>query len=121
MDFKKIEQLVRKHRKSESDLTAAITEWLDDVVKEDDYLEFGDFSFYVLLETDDNVKITLCEGVGKSSHIIGGIYCREKDGYEMLPEELDPIDLYNVALSVKCILEENRKQSPHIKVGGLAH
>lgn len=117
MDFKEIVKQQQDYCKCMYSLEHNIIAWLEENIKEGDFLYFGDASFHVLDEDDEETKSSLCIGVGNNADF-GGAYCRVLDGYELSPMEMDAIDLYNVAFAANCILEKNKKNFPHIKVGG---
>lgn len=119
MNYKEIVKKQQDYRNCMHSLRSNIIEWLKENIKEEDFLDFGDSSFHILDEDDTRAKTSLCVGVGNTPN--EGIYCRVQDGYELCPEDMDPIDLFNVAFCVNHILEENKKNFPHVKVGNYVH
>lgn len=120
MDFKEIVKQSQDYCKCMHSLEHNIIAWLEENIKEGDFLYFGDASFHVLDEDDDETKSSLCVGVGNNSEL-GGIYCQVQEGYELWPTEMDAFDLFNVAFRVNSIAEKNKKNFPHVKVGNYVH
>lgn len=113
MDYKDIVKQQQDYCKCMSALKDNIIAWLEENIKKGDFLYFGDASFHVLDEDDEETKSSLCIGVGNSADF-GGAYCRVLDGYELSPMEMDAIDLYNVAYCVNHIIAtEQQKKHPH--------
>lgn len=107
MDYKEIVKQRQDYCKCMCSLKRNIVAWLEENIKEGDFLYFGDASFHVLDEDDEKTKSSLCIGVGNSADF-DGVYCRVLDGYELYPMEMDAIDLYNVAFAAKYILEKKK-------------
>lgn len=112
MDFKEIVKLQQDYCKCMSTLKGNIIAWLKENIEEGDFLYFGDASFHVLDEDDTRTKTSLCVGVGNNPEF--GIYCQVQDDYKLWPEEMDPVDLYNVAYCVNHIIATEQQKNTRI-------
>lgn len=112
MDFKEIEKQRQDYCDCMNSLKNSIITWLKENIKEGEFVEFGDCSFHVLDEDDTRTKTSLCIGMGNNPEL--GVYCQVQDGYELWPEGMDPVDLYNVACCVNHILATKQQKNTRI-------